>query len=743
MKLTKSNTLKKQLTETVALWGICFFLLLGLGIYVFFHDIETFLIDRDAEQQISTAIAELTPMLESKHADAIETEMKAYTHNASIAAIALVEDNGIRYIAVGKPLLSLSNVSGQQGYILLQQRIDADPALSLYSHKLFGQPDILLMVMDSTSMTASLTMTTEFTLMLMMVLLLISIKALHFVLGRRLISPVDSLRNAMENHPPEDFAASMPQEITQALAMYEQLQQRHDVMKMQFLNLMEALPGCFWWSEDAQHYAGISDKADSLLSSSVDDLAAASLWSWLQSPAQARINRQRLQLAIDKQDPGIDFAYQVVQGEQVGWFGETITLAYNKEGKLEAAYGIINDISSRKKRQKQQAEKLELAQRMKATATLVGGIAHEFNNTLAGMTGNLFLIKAKPDDVMTAIRIERIEQLIDNSATMISQMLAFALQSNLTPGPIVMTDFLRQFQSNILPTLSGHQSFKLVIDDNVSTPEACTIQADATKLQEALMQIIDNAINATTRTATPKISIQLSSFLADTEFCNRFRGLTDMELVHICISDNGCGMSDDVLKRIFEPFFTTHEVGGGTGLGLPMVYGYLRQIGGYVDVESRLDKGTTFHLYLPLKKPVEDTENHTLTHGHKETILIIDDEDIFLDSCCEVLTELGYLAMAAHSCEEGVRIFRQHKDKIQLVITDLIMPGLGGIEVYRRIQKLQADTPFLFITAYDQTHQHTPEIFENNCEILEKPFHIPSLSQAIERTIRQHRSSKA
>jgi len=742
MKLTKSNTLKKQLTETVALWGICFFLLLGLGIYVFFHDIETFLIDRDAEQQISTVVAELTPILKTNQAAGIEAEMKAYTHSDSVAAIALLEDNGIRYIAVGEPLLSFANASGLQGYTRLQHRVETDPTLSLYSHKIFGQPNSLLIVMDSTAMTASLTMTTEFTLMLMMVLLLISIKALHFVLGRRLISPVDSLRSAMENQPPEDFAASMPQEITQALAMYEQLQQRHDVMKMQFLNLMEALPGCFWWSDDAQHYAGISDKADSLLSSSVDDLTAASLWSWLQSPAQARINRQRLQLAIDKQESGIDFAYQVMQADRISWFGETITLAYNKEGKLEAAYGIINDISNRKKRQKQQAEKLELAQRMKATATLVGGIAHEFNNTLAGMTGNLFLIKAKPEDAMTAVRIERIEQLIDHAATMISQMLAFALQSNLTPGPIVMTDFLRQFQSNLLPTLSSHQSLTLSIDDDAATPETCTIQADATKLQEALMQIMDNAIHATIRTAAPRISIQLSRFMADDEFSSRFRGVSGKELVHISITDNGCGMPDDVQKRIFEPFFTTHEVGGGTGLGLPMVYGYLRQIGGYVDVESQIDQGTTFHLYLPLKKPVADTQNNTITHGHKETVLIIDDEDVFLDSCCEVLTELGYLTMAAHSGEEGMRIFRQHKDVIQLVITDLIMPGLSGIEVYRRIQKIQADTPFLFITAYDQTHSHAPEIFENNCELLEKPFHIPSLSQAIERTIRQHRSSK-
>jgi len=743
--LTKSRTLKNQLTETVALWGICFFLLLGLGIYVFFHDIETFLVDRDAGQKMDAAAAELTSLLQRRQTAPVEApiraELKAYTHDASVAAIALVEANGIRYIAVGDQLPGLAGASGMPGYQQLRQRVNSDPALYLFSRKLYGHPDTLLMVMDSSSTTASLTMTTEFTLMLMMVLLLISIKALHFVLGRRLVSPVDSLRSAMESRPPEDFAASMPQEIAQALAVYEQLQHRHDVMKMQFLNLMEALPGCFWWSEDTHHYAGISDKAETLLSSSVEDLTSARLWSWLQSPAQARINRQRLQVAVANREPGIDFAYQVMKGDQVCWFGETVTLSYNSEGELAAVYGMINDISSRKERQKQQAEKLELAQRMKATATLVGGIAHEFNNALAGMNGNLFLVKAKPDDPMTAVRIERIEKLIDHAATMIEQMLAFALQSNLTPSPVVMADFLRQFQSNVLPTIGAGQSFSLTIDDDALPASRCTVCADITKLQEALMQLIDNALNATAQTAKPEIAIRLSYVQADAEFASRFRGMAGKELVQISVSDNGCGMSEEVRKRIFEPFFTTSDVGQGTGLGLPMVYGYVRQLGGCIDVESREHEGAAFHLYLPLKQQSEDKENNTITHGHKETVLIIDDEQIFLDSCCEVLTELGYLTLAAHNGEEGVRIFRQQKDAIQLVITDIVMPGMGGVELYRRIQKLRPETPFLFITAYDQTFSHASEISEAGCEVLEKPFHIPALSQAIERAIRQRDSA--
>jgi len=378
MRFTKSQTLKNQLTETVALWGICFFLLLGVGFYAFFQDIETFLTDREAQQQIDAQAAELATLLHADPDADLQAELQAYTHSPTISAVALIDAGGIRKVATDSSLQTLADARGAAGYLRLQNAVAIDPALHLYTRKLYGFPYTLALIMDSSSIAEALTMTTEFTLLLMMLLLLISIKALHYVLGRRLVNPVNRLRSAMESSPPADFADSMPQEISQAMNLFEQLQQSHDVMKIQFLKLMDALPGCFWWSDDGRHYAGLSDNAGPLLRSDAETLMLQPLWAWLASPAQARINRQRLQQAIDKQESSVDFAYQLQQDGKTCWFGETVTLSYDASGRLETVFGIINDISNRKERQKQQAEHLELAQRMKATATLVSGIAHEF-----------------------------------------------------------------------------------------------------------------------------------------------------------------------------------------------------------------------------------------------------------------------------------------------------------------------------------------------------------------------------
>jgi len=355
------------------------------------------------------------------------------------------------------------------------------------------------------------------------------------------------------------------------------------------------------------------------------------------------------------------------------------------------------------------------------------------------MNGNLFLIKSHPDDPMTPVRVERIETLIDHAASMIEQMLAFALQSNLAPAPLSLPEFIEQFRSHVLQSLS--QQDMLILDTGPEELAVRTVYADSKKLQEALMQLLDNAIAATAQSSPPRITIALTPFHADDDFRRRFRNLASRDLIRLSFSDNGCGMDENVRRRIFEPFFTTSEIGSGTGLGLPMVYGYIRQLGGCIEVESAPGSGTSFHLYLPVTQQEAAETRNTITHGHKETILIVDDEHIFRDSCCEVLSELGYLPIAAANGEEGLHLFQQHRNVIRLIICDLMMPGISGIELFRRIRSISSDTPFLFITAYDQTHPHAPELHSDGCEVLEKPFHIPALSQAIESAMHAQRNS--
>jgi len=272
---------------------------------------------------------------------------------------------------------------------------------------------------------------------------------------------------------------------------------------------------------------------------------------------------------------------------------------------------------------------------MEATGTLVGGIAHEFNNALAGMNGNVFLIKQSTTDKETLQRIHRIEQLIERSASMIDHMLAFARKSATMDRAIDLTTLFTNMQSTIIQTLPSRAQFNLLFDDNLTIDEAHhpIIQGDQKKLQEVVIQLIQNACFAIQNVNKPHINITLKNYEADELFLRKYPQVASRHLVHIQVYDNGSGVAKELQQRIFEPFFTTKEVGQGTGLGLSMVYGYIKQIGGIIDIQSSHGQGTVFHIYLPrITPPKQAKQERSLLHGNGETILVVDDDQVFRES---------------------------------------------------------------------------------------------------------------
>jgi len=382
---------------------------------------------------------------------------------------------------------------------------------------------------------------------------------------------------------------------------------------------------------------------------------------------------------------------------------------------------------------------------MESTATLVGGIAHEFNNALAGMNGNVFLIKQSTDDEQTLNRINRIELLIERSAGMIDSMLAFARKSQVRAAPVNMAAFFKRFQLAVLPTLPNHAQFNLNIDESLNTEdnEQAIIQADEKKLQEVFMQLIQNAYLAVEAVSMPRISIAMESMQADKLFLQQHPHISSSQLLHVQVQDNGCGISTDIAARIFDPFFTTREVGKGTGLGLSMAYGYIHQVGGAITMTSMPGAGTTFHLYLPVAVMPHSTRHQdTLLRGNGEQILVVDDDQVFRESTCEVLTRMGYKPMEARNGKEAIRCFEQHRDDIQLIFMDILMPGLNGIETSRSIRDMDPDIPIIFLTAYDRTQPLEPEVYADNAELINKPFRISILSQAIQKALHPHTEHK-
>lgn len=577
----------------------------------------------------------------------------------------------------------------------------------------------------------------------LLALLLIAVKGLHFSLQQQLVEPVEQLQQAVENSTTEQceiesLLTQLPYEASRILELYDSLKHSHDDLRSRLIDMMEALPACFWWSLDGKRYEGISAKSFALLNQPENMVVHQPLWSWTNAKGQISGNAAILKQAIKRKDDRVDFAYQAEIDEATRWFGESITICYNRDGSLDIMYGIINDISTRKNKQKAEAEQLELQQRMESTSTLVSGIAHEFNNALAGMNGNIFLIKQSTKDAMIQQRILRIEELINQSATMIEQMLAFARKSSIRPKSVEVVDFIKHFLLAIQPKLNSNIHFDIKLHDLDKLEEKATIQADPTRLQEAMMQLVSNACAATEEISFPQITIEANTIDVDELFLRRYPYIHSSHLIHLQIKDNGCGIPKDIQPKIFEPFFTTREVGKGTGLGLPMVYGYIHQLGGCIEVESQIDRGTTFHIYLPrVVLPKESHHKDALVRGSGETILIIDDEHIFRESTCAVVQRMGYKTIDAENGEDGFRLFEQYSDEIKLIFMDILMPGMSGIQTARKIRATNTRVPILFLTGYDRSQPLESEVYEENCELINKPFRISVLSQAIQKALKQ------
>jgi len=298
--------------------------------------------------------------------------------------------------------------------------------------------------------------------------------------------------------------------------------------------------------------------------------------------------------------------------------------------------------------------------------------------------------------------------------------------------------FLKQFQLIALPTLPVRVQFKLIIQDQLQQqPSACPlIQADKKRLQEVLLQLLDNAKQAIAASQTPSISMQLDSFEADEVFLRQHPKIASSHIVHLQVQDNGCGIPEHILARIFDPFFTTREVGTGTGLGLSMVHGYIHQLGGTIDVDSHVDRGTTFHLYFPgVTASSQPAHPDTLLRGNGETVLVVDDDKVFRESTCDVLTRMGYQPIPAWDGKEAISQFKLHQHDIKLIFMDILMPGLNGIQTSRRIRNIAPTIPIIFLTAYDRTQPLEPEVYEDHAELITKPFRISILSQAIQKVL--------
>jgi len=306
----------------------------------------------------------------------------------------------------------------------------------------------------------------------------------------------------------------------------------------------------------------------------------------------------------------------------------------------------------------------------------------------------------------------------ERAANLTRALLTFSRKQIISPKPVNINDLINGI-TRLLNRLIG-EDIELI---TYLSEKDLTIMADSTQIEQVLMNLATNARDAMPDGGTLIIKTDLVVF--DTEYIKVHGYGKPGGFALISVEDTGSGIDEKIKERIFEPFFTTKEVGKGTGLGLAMVYGIIRQHDGYINVYSVKDKGTTFKIYLPLIKSVveenKDVDKH-YTEGGSETILLAEDDTLVRTLCKKVLEKAGYYIIEAFDGEDAIKIFKERSKDIQLLLLDVIMPKKNGKECYDEMKKIRSDIKVVFMSGYTADMIHKKGIIEEGIELLLKPI---------------------
>lgn len=364
----------------------------------------------------------------------------------------------------------------------------------------------------------------------------------------------------------------------------------------------------------------------------------------------------------------------------------------DEDGRPVRMYGTMSDVTDRHELEAQ----LRQAQKMETVGTLAGGVAHDFNNQLTGVLGHLDLLTAGLDPTDSRLEHVRIaRQAAERCATLTRGLLAFSRRLASHPRPTDMHELIRetaQLLSQMLPA-----SIRIETD---LTPGLPTAMVDGVQAQQVLFNLCVNARDAMPQGGRLRLATRAVEIRDDERSMAEARA---GHFVELTVEDNGTGIAPEALSRIFEPFYTTKPLGEGTGLGLSMVYGIVSKHQGWVEVDSTLGKGAIFRVYLPVADspapPSGATSSAQIT-GAGELVLVVDDETVVRELCARALTEQGYHVLKAQDGEEALALFREQHEHIRLVVLDVIMPGMGGVEVLRHIRTAGSSVRVLLTSGF-------------------------------------------
>ena len=495
--------------------------------------------------------------------------------------------------------------------------------------------------------------------------------------------------------------------------------------------LLDNIDAQVWYLTDVETYGIVNKAMAEFLGMKKEDMEGKKLWDILdREDARAciacnkEVFRGKRQIRIEqwlKNGKGEPHAFYVVR-----------TPKLDNNGNIEYLVCTAHDITERKRMEKEKKKleaRLRQAQKMEAIGTLAGGIAHDFNNILFPILGySEMLLNDAPDDSDLKRDLTMIFNGAKRARDLVKQILAFSRQREYELKPIkvhlVVKEALKLIRSSIPVTID--------IIQNIS--EDCgLVMGDYTQIHQVAMNLFTNAYHAMEE-KDGKLRVTLKEVVLRVD---DLKGMSPGTYLCLTVSDTGIGMDQSTIDRIFDPYFTTKKEGKGTGLGLAVVHGIIKNHGGHISVYSEPDKGAEFHVYLPVIKTQQETEQIEILPIKKsnERILVVDDEKMVVEIQQKMLKWLGYDVTARTSSVEALKAFQANPDNFDLIITDMTMPNMTGEQLAQKIMDIRTDIPIILCSGFSEKMSNEKAKSLGIKEFLMKPVLIKDLSITIRRAL--------
>jgi PAS domain S-box-containing protein len=500
----------------------------------------------------------------------------------------------------------------------------------------------------------------------------------------------------------------------------------------EYETIFQASPIMFWYKDAENRLLRLNAAAAALDRVRPEDVEGKSTWDMHpKDQADAYYADDLEVIRSGRPKLGILEQHTAVGSGELRWLEVGKAPVRRSDGSISGVVAFAVDVTQRVQLETQ----LRHAQKMETVGRLAGGVAHDFNNVLAGIVGSAELIKLAGDDPNVTELADRILEASSRAAELVRGLLTFARKSPSRPTDLDLHDLV----ASVVQLTSAVLDRRTRIEQALEAPLRHVV-GDAALIQSALLNLVFNARDALSVGGIIRVATRNVELTPDTPL-SHLKPQVGGAFVEVCVSDTGHGMPPEVLGHLFEPFFTTKPAGEGTGLGLSAVYGTVRQHGGGLHVTSEVGQGSSFSVYLPLATgPASVAPSRTPADARgTECILFADDDALVRTAARDTLSALGYDVLLAADGDEAVEMHRKHAGRVRAIVLDVMMPKLGGPDAFRLIHAAEPELPVILVTGYAFEADRSELLAAGVFHILDKPYEAVQLGELIRRALDERR----